>query len=1106
MHLIFKFRLFFVISFVAVFVIFPHSTNAQDFWMPLNGPEGGEIGPICIGKNNEIIAGTTTRGIYHSTDNGNTWQTMNNGIEDARVLDIICIADSLYLTSVYPGGNYLYNPHTEQWQPISDHIAPIYAETMFMSPNGKLYTGNMNSSTYVSPDTGKTWIDCPDCPKSLRYYAINSKGEIFIVNGEGKVFQSIDYGDSWTLISDPKERITYAIAIDFNDNIYIGTSSKILRSRDNGQQWETVFNGHASVDLMETTTDGYIFAVTTVKEVFRSNDEGENWTDVSPDFPIKEIKSIKSGQNGHIFIASTLGLLHSADKGDTWLFKNSGIALTEIVALATGNNFIYAGLEGSLFRSSDKGLQWTSLKFGDLETNDLKRLKVNSKGILFAEIRGEGLYKSVDNGDSWEKLELLNDNIIYISIASNDYLFIILSHNQSRTEFRSYDDGNNWEPFAINCSPISSFDCKNNSLIAGTGIGVYQSFDYGDSWENISYELNERSIRFVCSDYIGNFYAISGNTVYKMVLESEKWTQIDTNPIAGTIHSLYLDANNVLYILTKENRIFRLKDESAAWESINSGLGSFNIQCMTIDSDGFLYAGTEGAGVYRSTLSATMLYIEKRIIFVDSIKIGETAVDTLLLKNTSDTNINISSITSSNESFKVESTSIQIQPGDSLYLQIRFTPQERGLHSGVLTIISNTNTSPDEIKVSGYGENAILKIIPDSLSFQILAGDTIQNHSVSLANVGEDILKITQINLSNPAFTVETDIYRISQGQSIHPVITFKPDSIGAFHGTCEIISNSQSSPDTLFLSGSGSVPKLKTNREKIELFSTVGTSITDSSLWLINSGSEILNIEEFEISDPHFKLKFDSYSIPPGDSVKAFFTFTPDCICEFSGICRIFSNSITSPDTIRLSGFGSIALVKMNKQEINLETDVGVSVQDSSLFIMNGGSGALTIDSVIISDTHFNLELSSQETASGESIKTVITFSPECAGEYSANIQIFSNSISSPDSIRLTGTARMVAGINSTPEQPAEFSLAQNFPNPFNNSTTIIFSLATESFVEIKIINLLGVVERKLNLGKKPQGIHRIEVTTNDLASGIYFYQLRAGDFLAQKKFILLK
>jgi len=91
-------------------------------------------------------------------------------------------------------------------------------------------------------------------------------------------------------------------------------------------------------------------------------------------------------------------------------------------------------------------------------------------------------------------------------------------------------------------------------------------------------------------------------------------------------------------------------------------------------------------------------------------------------------------------------------------------------------------------------------------------------------------------------------------------------------------------------------------------------------------------------------------------------------------------------------------------------------------------------------------------------------------------------------------------------PEIPAEFALSQNYPNPFNPSTTIEFALPKESNVSLIVYDALGRVVKELANGSYTAGYYTYNFNASDLASGIYFYALRAGDFVSVKKLMLLK
>lgn len=86
------------------------------------------------------------------------------------------------------------------------------------------------------------------------------------------------------------------------------------------------------------------------------------------------------------------------------------------------------------------------------------------------------------------------------------------------------------------------------------------------------------------------------------------------------------------------------------------------------------------------------------------------------------------------------------------------------------------------------------------------------------------------------------------------------------------------------------------------------------------------------------------------------------------------------------------------------------------------------------------------------------------------------------------------------------DFVLANNFPNPFNNSTVIKYSIPKEGFVTLNVYNILGEKVSTLINEFKLSGNYELRFNTEQLASGIYFYKLIMGEFAQTRKMILTK
>jgi hypothetical protein len=91
-------------------------------------------------------------------------------------------------------------------------------------------------------------------------------------------------------------------------------------------------------------------------------------------------------------------------------------------------------------------------------------------------------------------------------------------------------------------------------------------------------------------------------------------------------------------------------------------------------------------------------------------------------------------------------------------------------------------------------------------------------------------------------------------------------------------------------------------------------------------------------------------------------------------------------------------------------------------------------------------------------------------------------------------------------PDLPKTFDLAQNYPNPFNPSTKIQFSIVNRQMTVVQVYDVLGrEVATLVNEVKEP-GTYTVEFNASSLASGVYFYRLTAGSYLATQKMILTR
>jgi hypothetical protein len=121
-----------------------------------------------------------------------------------------------------------------------------------------------------------------------------------------------------------------------------------------------------------------------------------------------------------------------------------------------------------------------------------------------------------------------------------------------------------------------------------------------------------------------------------------------------------------------------------------------------------------------------------------------------------------------------------------------------------------------------------------------------------------------------------------------------------------------------------------------------------------------------------------------------------------------------------------------------------------------------------------------------------------------SNTLSFSSNTVS--NFIIITGTETVTESGSDNVNTVNEFSLSQNFPNPFNPVTTIEYTIPKEGFVTLTVYNILGQEVANLVSEEKKPGLYEVSFDGSKLTSGVYLYQLQMNSYTATKKLILMK
>jgi photosystem II stability/assembly factor-like uncharacterized protein len=298
-HLFFVFLLT-LISFSAV--------NAQ--WGKTTCPDDYSI--FCLAaKGDSLIAGTVEK-VYLSSDNGNTWSELWNGLPWPG-----------YFNSILTKGRNIYIGTDE-----GVYLSTEDGANFTLANNG--YTG-----AYVQ----EIVKNGPDI------YIASSSSEY---NGGG-IFLSSDNCQNWTKITGTiPVTLLNVYSIVVKDNmIFAGTDRGIYVSSDNGATWSEKNNGLAlsSYNIKTICIVGQKIFAGTTDGLYVSNDNGTNWTIVLNGMPADEWVTEIELVGSDVFVGGDYGggSFVSIDEGESWIDNSAGLSSMQILSLAHNNAYIFAG-------------------------------------------------------------------------------------------------------------------------------------------------------------------------------------------------------------------------------------------------------------------------------------------------------------------------------------------------------------------------------------------------------------------------------------------------------------------------------------------------------------------------------------------------------------------------------------------------------------------------------------------------------------------------------------------------------------------------------------------------------------------------------------------
>ncbi len=587
-------------------------SQQQPFWKYLNGPEAGVVNEFK--KINGELFLCCNNGLYKFNDSSSAWEHLFI----ARLIHFDG-TDNGIIFSVSEKKIFKYdlsdNKLTVQENPDKDMLIVdicISPQNEVFVLEGKKYASYPNLKIFSTKNYGEDWQLYESFDKNIYGYwfwrfDFNSNGRMILIGLKNldANSESTDIGiyfkdtleTDWRIIKLPISAKN--IIFLGNQGILIWDLSEMDVSTDFGQTWQTE---EGMVDILDVKVVGeYIYAFT-VDGILKANKNKRIWEKTNNElfFNVQVLDDTT-------FIAyNNYDIMLSRDLGYTWEEYKSGYTSANIKDIKfdqEGN--IYALFSYvSIYKSNDNGQSWVEFKF--FRKKSPQSILIADNGYIFVGTGyGNGFFRSTDNGETWENLgERMHE---YRNI--DKMLFTKKGTLLTNTPFskinRSTDYGETWESIWSEDVVYSFSESPDGNILAGGERGLIQlSTDDGLTWQVVIQDNHPLTHFNPISDFEfepdkGSGYAIS--TVLDAYSKNnyKKWSYMDnyqTVRIPG--RSIALDSIGNLWMCYETAR--RSTNDIDVWDTVSSGLMHDYYTCIETSPDGYIFLGTDNGGLYRS--------------------------------------------------------------------------------------------------------------------------------------------------------------------------------------------------------------------------------------------------------------------------------------------------------------------------------------------------------------------------------------------------------------------------------------------------------------------------------------------------------------------------
>lgn len=449
-----------------------------------------------------------------------------------------------------------------------------------------------------------------------------------------------------------------------------------------------------------------------------------------------------------------------------------------------------------------------------------------------------------------------------------------------------------------------------------------------------------------------------------------------------------------------------------SFRSSTSGTVSGTLSAMTAHGGGSTKVKLNG----NSARTASQLSLSTTSLKYGNVLVDGSATQAVTLKNSGQTDIQISQIGISGTGFSMSGVAVPmtLSAGQSTALQATFAPKAAGPVSGGITITSDAQATSSSIALSGTGVSATytMSLTPGSVSFGNINVGSKASQTVQLANTGNSSITVTQVAASGAGVSVSgaSVPLTLASSQSVPLTVTFAPGVIGPVSGSITV-TNSDGVNTVAAVTGSGVQASLSVTPASADFGSVVTGSTNSQTFQLKNSGTASLTVSGATVTGAGFSLSGLSLplTLAPGQSGNFNVQYAPQSAGAVNGSISIASNAPNSPLAVSLSATGVAAThtLSVSPNSLSFGSVTDGSTVSKSFTVTNTGNANVSISGMTVSGSSYSLASGggSVTLSPNQSTSASVQFAPTTTGTANGSVTIASNATSSATAVSLSGS-----------------------------------------------------------------------------------------------------